>query len=618
MNPGLRLGANYLGEGRCSFLLWAPMAAQVHVRVVAPQPRELPMRRADRGYWHLIADEVEPGTRYLFRIDGKMERPDPASRFQPDGVHQASAVIATEFPWEDEAWFGCPLHDYILYELHVGTFTEEGTFDAIIPHLRELRELGVTALELMPVAQFPGPRNWGYDGVNLFAVQNSYGGPEGLKRLVNASHRAGLAVVLDVVYNHLGPEGNYLRDFGPYFNDSDKTLWGSALNFDGPHSDEVRRFFLENALYWQRDFHMDALRLDAVHAIRDFSAIPFLQELARTTHAEAERLNRRFHLIAESDLNNARYILPEALGGYGLDAQWSDDFHHCLHVLLTGEQTGYYEDFGGTRLLAKVFREGYAYTGEYSRHRQRRHGSPPKFAAPEQFVVYAQNHDQVGNRLRGDRLSRLTSFEALKLGATTVLLSPFTPMLFMGEEYGEPAPFQYVTSHSDPQLVEAVREGRRQEFAHFQGASSAPDPQAETTFLENKLNRGLPERDEQSQLLRKFYREVIRQRRELSVISRATQSRIEANSLERPPAVWLRYWNEDDEVVAILCFATEPSVITLELPPGSWRKTLDSAGRRWGGPGSRLPPEIEGGGKAELSFQPQSAVVFARAPREWK
>ena len=451
------LGAIYLGDGRCSFRVWAPRAQQVEVRIVAPGQRIIPLRRDERGYHEVVAESVDPGTRYFYRLDGESERPDPASRFQPEGVHGPSQVVDSRFSWGDAGWFGLPLRDYIIYELHVGTFTGEGTFAAVVTHLEQLKELGITVLELMPVAQFPGSRNWGYDGTYPFAVQNSYGGPDGLKHLVSACHQRGLAVVLDVVYNHLGPEGNYLGDFAPYFTDRYRTPWGPAVNFDGAHSDEVRRFFIENALSWVTEFHVDGLRIDAVHAILDFSAKPFLQELAEAVHAQAERLNRRIYLIPESDLNDTRLIRAPEVGGFGLDAQWNDDFHHALHTLLTGERTGYYEDFGEIRHLVKGFREGFVYSGEYSPYRRRRHGNSSRSLPAHRFVVFAQNHDQVGNRLRGDRLSHLVSLEALKLAAGVILLSPFIPLLFMGEEYGEIAPFEYFVSHSDPGLIEAVR-----------------------------------------------------------------------------------------------------------------------------------------------------------------
>ncbi len=459
------IGAWTVGEGRCRFRVWAPTAQSVEVHLLPPAERFVPMAGRRRGYYEVVLDGVEPGTLYRYRLDGTLERPDPASRCQPEDVHGPSQVVDSDFDWDDDAWCGIPLRDYIVYELHVGTFTPEGTFEAIIPYLPELRALGITAVELMPIAQFPGQRNWGYDGVYPFAVQHSYGGPDGLKRLVQACHQHSLAVVLDVVYNHLGPDGNYLGDYGPYFTERYKTPWGGALNLDGPYSDEVRRFFIDNALFWVTEFRIDALRVDAVHAILDHSAQPFLQELGLALQARAEHMNRRIYAIAESALNDTRIIRPRELGGYGLDAQWNDDFHHALRVLLTGDQGGYYQDFGELGHLAKAFREGFVYAGDYSTYRRRRHGNSSQHMPAQQFVVFTQNHDQVGNRMLGERLSQLVSLEALKLAASAVLLSPFIPLLFMGEEYGEVAPFQYFISHLDAQLVDAVRRGRREEFA---------------------------------------------------------------------------------------------------------------------------------------------------------
>jgi maltooligosyltrehalose trehalohydrolase len=605
-----RLGANVLPEGRCAFEVWAPNVERMDLHLLTPEDREISMERAGRGYWRVVVDGIGPGARYLYRLNGAAEFPDPASRFQPDGVHSSSEVIDPVFRWTDEKWFGLPLRDYIIYELHAGMFTEEGTFEGIIALLAELKALGITAIELMPVAQFPGERNWGYDGACLFAVQNSYGGPAGLKRLVNACHDIGIAVVLDVVYNHFGPEGNYLREYGPYFTNCYQTPWGAALNFDNEQSDEVRRFFIENALYWQTEFHIDALRLDAVHAIRDFSAVPFLRELARASHKQSERLNRRFYLIAENDMNSARHILPEPLGGYGLDAQWSDDFHHCLHVLLTGETNGYYQDFGGTDQFARILRQGVAYAGEYSNYRQRRHGSSPALNSARQFVVCSQNHDQVGNRLLGERLSSLVSFEGQKLAAGSVLLSPFIPLLFMGEEYGERAPFQYVISHSDPELVEAVRRGRKEEFAHFHLENDAPDPQAETTFNQCKLDRELPKREKRHRLLLEFYRELIGLRKGLRALAEAEKETMEARSYSAARIVQVRYWLGEESVLVLLCFAEASVWIDLRLPPGSWRKVLDSALERWGGPGSALPDELRADGPVRCELNPTSLAVF--------
>jgi maltooligosyltrehalose trehalohydrolase len=608
------LGAVYQGEGKTAFQVWAPEKEKVQLRMAGPQERDLDLTKTDNGYHRAVVEGVEPGARYFFRIDGK-DLPDPVSRYQPEGVHGPSEVVDPEFVWEDVAWFGWPLSQYTVYELHVGTFTAEGTFDAIIPELPALLEMGITAIELMPVAQFPGERNWGYDGVYPFAAQNSYGGPSGLKRLVNASHRLGLAVILDVVYNHLGPEGNYLEAFGPYYSEGYKTPWGKALNFDGPHSDHVRRFFLENALYWQTEFHIDALRLDAVHAIRDFSAVPFLRELSALTRRQSDRLNRRFHLIAESDLNNPIFVLPETSNGHGLDAQWNDDFHHALHVSITGEQEGYYADYRGVDVLAKVLRDGYAYTGAYSEARRQRHGSPPVLNHFRQFVVCAQNHDQVGNRMLGDRLTALAPFEGLKLAAAAVVLSPFVPMLFMVEEYGETAPFQYFVSHSDPDLVEAVRKGRAEEFAAFKWQGEVPDPQAEETFLRCRLNRELL-RQPRHRKLRDFYTELFRIRRELEPIANAEREWIETREDEETSTITTRYRYDREEVFLILCFAREPVRPALRLPPGQWTRILDSSDERWDGPGSTVPVEVMSDGKWHCDLVPFSALAFLKAGRE--
>ena len=380
------LGATFLGDGRTEFVVWAPRPERVEVHLVAPEDRVVETEDLDRGYRRAIVEGVEPGARYVFRLDGR-DVADPASRSQPDGVHGPSEVIDPEsFPWDDDGWMGIALEEYVLYELHVGTFTSEGTFGAVVAHLDELAALGVTAVELMPVAQFPGTRNWGYDGVFPYAVQDSYGGPAGLARLVNECHRRGLAVVLDVVYNHVGPEGSVLARYGPYLTDRYRTPWGEAMNFDGPGSDEVRRFCIDNALRWSREFHVDALRLDAIHGIIDTSAHPFLQELAEA----ADGHHRPFLLIAETDQNDARIVTPRDAGGLGLHAQWSDDFHHALHALLTDERQGYYEDFGTLEDLAKAYREGFVYSGQFSAYRGRRFGSSSRSIPGHKLVVFDQ------------------------------------------------------------------------------------------------------------------------------------------------------------------------------------------------------------------------------------
>jgi len=608
---GTSLRATCLGEGLCQFSVWAPFTQRVEILLVSPAERIVPLERKEGGYHQAILEGMEPESLYFYRLDGKKERPDPASRFQPQGVHGPSQVVDSHFPWEDGDWSGLPLQDYILYELHVGTFTPEGTFDAIISHLDKLKELGITAVELMPVAQFPGNRNWGYDGAYPFAVQHSYGGPEGLKRLVNACHSKGLAAVLDVVYNHLGPEGNYLGDFGPYFTDRHRTPWGTAINFDGPHSDEVRRFFIQNALHWVTEFHVDALRIDAVHAIFDFSARPFLEELASAVHGRGEQLNRQIHIIAESTLNDTRLIRLRALGGYGLDAQWNDDFHHALHTLLTGEQSGYYEDFGRLEDLSKAFGEGFVYSGQYSRYRKRRHGNCSREIPAHQFVVFAQNHDQVGNRMHGERLSELISFEGLKLAAGVVLLSPFIPLLFMGEEYGETARFPYFVSHSDPGLIEAVREGRRKEFAAFEWEEAPPDPQDEGTFLSARLNHYL-QREGHHCILLRFHSELIHLRRKTPALARLSKEDLEVVGYEREKALVLRRWTDADETVAVFHFREAEDFFDIPIPPGRWKKQLDSTDERWQGPGSDVPIQVVSDGKVALTLPPWAFVLFER------
>jgi maltooligosyltrehalose trehalohydrolase len=576
VNKESRLGATYLGNGRCQFIVWAPVIQKVEVHIVSPKELIVPLVRDVQGYHQAIVEGVEPSCLYFYRLDSKKERPDPASRFQPRGVHGPSQVVDPHFPWEDQTWSGLPLEEYIVYELHVGAFTEEGTFDAIVPYLDELNDLGITAVELMPIGQFPGNRNWGYDGAYPFAVQDSYGGPEGLKRLVNTCHQKGLAVVLDVVYNHLGPEGNYIADFGSYFTDRYKTPWGAGLNFDGPYSDEVRRFFIENAVYWLTEFHIDALRLDALHAILDISSYPFLEELSVAFHKQMEQLKRKAYLIGESAANNARLIRLRELGGYGLDAQWNDDFHHSLHVLLTSEQNGYYQDYGQLQDLVKAFQEGFVYSGQYSHYRQRRHGVSSRDIPAHQFVVFGQNHDQVGNRADSERLSKLVSFEALKLAAGAILLSPFVPLVFMGEEYGETAPFPYFVSHSEPVLVEAVRRGRREEFATFQWQSELYDPQDETTFLAAKINHKLRE-EGQHQTLLGLYKELIRLRKETPALACLSKDRMEVLGCEKERIIFIRRWDENNKAIVVFNFSHRQTSVVLPFPSGLWHRRLDSA-----------------------------------------
>jgi maltooligosyltrehalose trehalohydrolase len=511
-----REGAVGQRDGSIRWRVWAPQAQRVELLLIDnEQRRAIPMQREERGYFHHTEANVPDGQHYAYRLNGGPERPDPCSLWQPDSVHGPSAVVCPErFTWTDHNWRGLPRGDLVFYELHVGTFTPQGTFEAVIPRLKDLRDLGVTAMEIMPVGQFPGSRNWGYDGVLPYAAQNTYGGPHGLHKVVDACHAAGLAVFLDVIYNHLGPEGNYLGEFGPYFTDHYKTPWGKAVNYDGPGSDAVRAYVINNARMWLEEFHFDGLRLDAVHAIYDYSARHMLRDVEEAAEDVAQRCGRPLHIIAESDLNDPRLLHPRTHGGHELGGQWSDDFHHAIHAFLTGERSGYYQDFGSARQIAEVMVTPFLYAGHYSPHRQRRHGAPPEGLSGDRFVVCLQNHDQVGNRARGDRLpSLLGNLAKQRLASSLLLLSPYVPLLFMGEEYGEDNPFPFFCSFGDPQLIEAVRQGRKQEFAELVGQGTVPDPQDEATFASARLSWSWPQGSPPAGL-RHLYQDLLAARRE--------------------------------------------------------------------------------------------------------
>lgn len=570
---GLGLGARLRPDGACEFRVWAPKRSRVELKLVGQDERLVAMEKTATGYFEATVENCPEGTRYLFVLDGGEARPDPASRHQPDGVHTASAVVGSDFAWHDAGWTGVPLEDYIVYELHVGTFTDEGTFDAAIGKLDHLKELGITAVELLPVGQFPGTRNWGYDGTYVGAVQHSYGGARALKRFVDACHARGMAVLLDVVYNHLGPEGNYLGEFAPYFTDRYKTPWGLALNFDGPHSDDVRWFFIHNALQWVDEFHIDGLRVDAVHAIVDHSAEPFLQDLCSAVHGRAQELGRRICMIAESDLNDPRVITPKEQLGLGFDSQWMDDYHHSLHTLLTGEQDGYYEGFPPkVSNLARVLTNGYLYIGQHSTYRGRKYGLKPKTRDGAQFVVSMQNHDQVGNRMLGERLTKLVSPEKARLAAAAIILSPFVPMLFMGEEYGETKPFQYFTSHSDTDLIEAVRNGRREEFDDFIWQGEPPDPHDEETFLASKLDWNALSREEHASMLA-FYRTLIALRRDTPSLRRLDLDALEVHADDARGVLVIRRGNGNEQSLFALNFGGD-CAIDLPFAQAKWRQLL--------------------------------------------
>jgi maltooligosyltrehalose trehalohydrolase len=587
--------------------VWAPNLRKLDLHLLGTRDRVLSMHQDGFGYYSTEIGEIEPDALYFYRLEDGREFPDPASRFQPHGVHGPSQIVDfRRFKWTDSMWKGRPLADTVFYELHVGTYTPEGSFEALISHLAALSDLGVTTIELMPVGQFPGSRNWGYDGVHPYAPQVNYGGPHGLQRFVDAAHAHGLAVALDVVYNHLGPEGNCFSEYGPYFTDKYRTPWGKALNFDGPDSDPVRRFFIENAVYWLENYHFDALRLDAIHAILDFGASHLLADLGEAVQWLANRLGRQMHLIAESDLNDARILRSPASGGYGLHAQWSDDFHHSLHSLLTGEKGGYYSDFGEVHHLAETLRNGWYFAGQFSNFRRRSHGNSTQGLEHSNFVVCNQNHDQVGNRAGGERLSQLVNFEGLKLGAGITLLSPFVPLLFMGEEYGESAPFQYFTSHGDPALIEAVRRGRREEFSAFAWQGEVPDPQDESTFAGSKLNHHL-RAQEPHRTLQLVYQELLRIRRAYLV---GGQSPLQVTEDKNSLALVLGGSAASKSLAMAFHFGDTPALCGLTLPKGTWSKRLDSADSQWLGPGGSVPGQMEVENPFQIQLQAQSFVVL--------
>jgi maltooligosyltrehalose trehalohydrolase len=605
----LTRGATVEPDGAVTFSVWAPRRRALAVRIADPDGRlraELPMR--ERG--GVFAVRAEPGVAPVgsdsaFVSPELGPRPDPVSRWQPSGVHGPSRIVdPNAFAWTDSGWRGVARGDLVMYELHVGTFTQEGTFAGVAGRLPYLRELGVTAIELMPVASFPGGRNWGYDGVDLYAPHEAYGGPEGLRRLVDACHAHGLALILDVVYNHFGPEGNYLGDYGPYLTDRYRTPWGDAINYDGPDSDEVRRFVVDNARHWLAEYHVDGLRLDAIHGICDNGARPILRELADAFHGDAARVGRPAWLIAESDLNDPRVIRPAEVGGLGQDAQWSDDFHHALHAALVGARQGYFGDFGPVADLAKAISEGFVYDGQYAPHRRRRHGASARADAGDRLVTYIQNHDQVANAYQGRRLGKAAGLDRQRVAAAILFSSPSLPLLFQGEEYAEDAPFDYFTSHGDPELVEAVRRGRHAEYQHLlaegAGLESWSDPQDEATFLRSKLRWPLGEEPHAAMLA--WYRSLIALRRRLAPLGNGRKDLTRVASAETG---WLTIVRHDPGGAAALTVANlTDGPVALVVPEGAtrWQLVLASTSA------IDLPAAITPGDG--LTMPPASALLF--------
>lgn len=596
-------GCHFGAHGTCLFSVWAPLKKEVILHIISPEERYIPMVRTADGYFRAEVAGCSANTSYYFNPNQSGDLPDPASHFQPQGVRGPSAVVDHDaFQWSDNAW-KCPaLHELVIYELHIGTFTEAGTFDAIIPRLAELSAVGINAIEIMPIAQFPGERNWGYDGVFPYAVQDTYGGPEGLKRLVDACHRFGIAVILDVVYNHLGPEGNCLPAFGPYFTDAYKTPWGDALNFDGPWSDGVRDYFAANAIHWFHHYHIDGLRLDAIHAILDNGAIHVLQYINEAVANYALQTKRPAHMIAESDLNAPKVIQNAKAGGYGFDAQWLDDFHHALFVLLYPDGKERYEDFGDMTQLAKAYQEGFVHSGEYVKARQRKFGASSAGIPGFKFVTFIQNHDQVGNHKNGERLSALLSEAQLRIAAAALLLSPYIPMLFMGEEYGENRPFLYFTSHDDPELIEQVRAGRKEEFKHFLGDEDPPDPQSETTFRACVLDWSKRTEEKHRELLA-WYRRLIHLRHSHKALQNFNKSGTQANVLSEHAWSLLRQ-DEAEQSQILALFNLSDQALPHALPQNTtWICLLDSTVAN--------PQEKPTVNPEMLTLPPVSVLIFA-------
>ena len=597
-----KIGAFYKA-GSTEFIVWAPLAKKVDLALDSEPQSRVAMAPGAGGYWRVTKD-IPAGSSYRYQLDDEQFFPDPASLSQPQGVHGASQVVdRTQFHWKDESWSGLPVNDMIIYEIHTGTFTDLHDFAGIRGRLDYLKNLGVNTIELMPVASFGGSRNWGYDGVFPFAVQSDYGGADELKNLVNEAHSKGIAVLLDVVYNHLGPEGNILNAFGPYLSESRSGHWGSFLNFDGPYSDGVRNYFIENALMWLDEFHLDGLRLDAVHAIQDLGAKHFVADLQEAVDALEKKLSKKKILIAEIDLNDPRYLLSPAKGGYGLDAQWNDEFHHALHTVLTGERNGYYEDFGALEQLAKAYTDVFIYNGNYSGHRKRNFGSPVGDLANDRFVVFSQNHDQTGNRLLGERLSTLVSFEALKLAAAAVILSPFVPLLFMGEEYGEKNPFLFFVDFEDQELLDKVRQGRKKEFSHFNHAADFADPVSKDTYYKSVLSWNYFDANGETML--RWYQWLISLRTMHAALRQRDRESVQV-AIRAESVLQLNRSADSEQMLILFNYSAQTRQLTL---PENFTGLLltDSSALTWRGPGSETVRENQ----TDIILNPYAVQIYS-------
>lgn len=568
-----------IDNGIAKLSVWAPLATTVVCHIV-DLDHDILMFAQPYGYWYAETDQVTAGYRYHFVVDGRA-LPDPASRAQPDGVHGDSLVVDLTFDWTDQAYQAPALRDWIIYELHVGTFSPSADFAGVIARLPYLKQLGINAIELMPVAQFPGHRNWGYDGVFAFAVQHNYGGARGLQKLIDACHRHQIAVILDVVYNHIGPEGNYLQAYGPYFTAKYQTPWGEALNYDDAWNHGTRNLVLQNVCMWFRDFHIDALRLDAVHAIKDNSPVHLLQDIRKITDEIQQATGRSHQLIVECDLNDRRFLDPLEQRGFEMDDQWVDEFHHALRVAAGEAPVGYYSDFNGVDSLAKAYEKVFVYDGNFSEHRKQFFGSSANGIAGHRFVVFSQNHDQIGNRMLGERSSMLYSPDLQRLMAMAVFISPFTPLLFMGEEWAATSPFLYFVQHGDAKLIQAVREGRRQEFAAFQGEGEVPDPQAEETYRTSFLDWGERKHASHAQMLA-YYTALIALRRQHSVLKNNLREGLTVTTLPEKQSIIIKLSFADKHLCCFLNFSDKEQLFKDRLS-GSWTKIWDTQDPAWGG-----------------------------------
>lgn len=609
----MHVGADYQ-DGTCRFSVWAPNHNHVTLSLTG-ENQHIPMDQFIGGYWTHTAEGFEPGTTYMFELDGKETKPDPASHYQPDGVFGPSQVIDHDaFYWSDRGWRGLDIKDLVFYEVHVGTFTPEGTFKAAIGRIKELQEFGINAVELMPITQFSGKRGWGYDGVFPFSVQNSYGKPDDLKALANECHACGVALYLDFVYNHLGPEGNCLNNYGPYFPSANMGRWGANVNLDGPHNDGVRNYFLENTLHWLSHYHIDGIRLDAVLSMHDSSPMHFLVELNERVHSFREASGRKVHLIAESGYNVPLVLGPPEMGGCGFDAQWLDDFQHAVFALITGEQEGYYRDYGTIQDLVETFTDGYLYIGDENNYKRRAPNEWYHWIPASKLVVFAQNHDQVGNRLLGDRLTTISGFEAVKLAAGLVLLSPYVPLLFMGEDYGETAPFLFFTDYQSKELTAAVRSGRKKEFTNFHWKGEVPDPQSIETFKRSKLNWQQRYSD-RGKKIAAYYHTLIELKRKHQVFHSTTDRQIKyATNEENILFVHKQLGTVEAGIIANV--SKKEARYNFPFEGGTYVKVLDSADFAWDGPGPSLPTlALKGDGHLIGCF---NLAVFFKESNEGK